>query len=167
MPGIIISSITVMIKVCTPDIELQVCKMTLPETRATYVINVYRPPDGDVGNALIILQELLGDLSGAKSPDIVMMGDFNIDISQSSPANRKVSLFASNCSLDQLIKKPTRITNTSQTVIDHAYVKNSIFYETRGVSDPGLSDHCLIYICRKRLKIKRKVNYIFARSYRS
>ncbi len=48
-----------------------------------------------------------------------------------------------------------------------AWVSNTDFYVRNGVSDNGFSDHHLIYVSRKRDKIKCAVSYFWGRSYRN
>ena len=68
--------------------------------------------------------------------------------------------------LEQLITSPTRITNLSNTVIDHIWCNNSELYAYRGVIDTGLSDHSLIFCARKKAKISREKQIIEIRSRR-
>ena len=58
--------------------------------------------------------------------------------------------FLKNHNMNQMIKCSMRITMRSKTCIDHIYCNNVDLYAHSGVVDPGLSDHCLTYIVRKR-----------------
>ncbi len=153
--------------VCTPDIEYQVTKLILPETRDSYIINVYRPPSGNIAHALEPLENAINDLQALGTPDIIVMGDMNVDWLKTTPDSNKVKQLARVHRLIQLIRNPSRTTNTGRTLIDHRYTNNTSFYETQGVLDAGLNDHSMIYAVRKRHKPKNKNNYIFARSYRN
>ena len=152
---------------CNPDIEIQWFKLSLPNTRDTYIINTYRPPSGNVHNAIEMLESEISPIMGNRSPDVLIMGDFNIDWSKDDANKKKLRTFANNLSLSQLIRKPTRTTNTVRSTIDHIFTNNSIFYENHGVLDAGLSDHAMVYVSRKRNKFKRKTEYVWARSYRN
>ena len=55
----------------------------------------------------------------------------------------------------------------SSTLIDHIYVNNPSLYSHRGILDPGLSDHHLTFVCRKRAKISHEKKTIFIRNYRN
>ena len=50
--------------------------------------------------------------------------------------------------------------------LDHVWTKNPHMYSQTGVVSCILSDHCLVYAARKSVKIKRKVTFTEARSYR-
>ena len=68
--------------------------------------------------------------------------------------------------MSQLIDRPTRVTETSSTVIDHIWTNNPYLYSHRGVIEPGLSDHALIFACRKRPKLNKEKHTIQIRSRR-
>ena len=99
--------------------------------------------------------------------DILLMGDTNINVKISDTQSRKLCNSMKNNLLHQLVKKPTQVTNTSDTIIDQIWVSNQDLYVTRGTTDCGWSENHLIYVSRKRLKIKREVSYIHGRSYRN
>ena len=78
--------------------------------------------------------------------DFASLGDFNIDLQDLANLSRRMLLrFANLHSLDQLIKKPTRITEHSSTVIDLFFVNNSHCVVDSGVVPLTISDHSLIY----------------------
>ena len=52
-------------------------------------------------------------------------------------------------SLTQIIKDPTRVTDTSNSIIDHILCNNFENIYQSGVLDIGLSDHSIIYCTRK------------------
>ena len=152
---------------CTTDFESLWVKMSLPETRDTYIGNIYRPPDGNIDNFVSYLEESVSTLHDHRTPDVILMSDYNIDLGKKTTNAAKLEHFASNNLLTQKVESPTRTTNTGATIIDHIYVSNDDFYCMSGVTDPGLSDHSMTYVTRKRLKIKREVSYITGHSYRN
>ena len=64
---------------CTPDIEYMWCKMVLPYTRPTYICGLYRPPDGYIQNAMDLLENKITDILPHRYPDMILVGDTNID----------------------------------------------------------------------------------------
>ena len=68
--------------------------------------------------------------------------------------------------LSQLIKEPTRICNTRSSLLDHALTNREELYYKQGTIDFGHSDHSLIYIARKKRKLRRTVTKINCRNYR-
>ena len=68
-------------------------------------------------------------------------------------------------SLEQIITRPTRITDQTATLIDHILTNSPDKVSQSGVIDLGLSDHDLIYCTRKTSLTKsHKHNEIFVRS---
>ena len=75
--------------------------------------------------------------------DIILLGDFNIDLQKSHTAwESTYSLFG----LKQLITQPTRVTPSSSTLIDHIYTNNTDKISGVSLSDVSISDHSPI-IC--------------------
>ena len=53
--------------------------------------------------------------------------------------------------LECLIKKPTRVTKTSQTLLDVMMTNKPELFRTANVYEPGISDHAMVYgIMRER-----------------
>ncbi len=149
------------------DLEIMWLKLSLPHTRPTYVANVYQPPSGDHNVALELIDGRILEINMSGTADIVMMGDYNINLQGNDVSTRKLKNSMRSNLLHPLISSPTRVTNTTKSVIDHIWVSNQDFYATSGVTDNGLSDHHLVYVARKRAKIKREVSYFYGRSYRN
>ena len=64
--------------------------------------------------------------------NVVLLGDFNIDMQKSNPAwDSTISLFG----LNQMITSPTRITPHSSTLIEHIYIVSNILAHATGISD--------------------------------
>ena len=77
-----------------------------------------------------------------------MLGDFSRDLLQENI--RKPWLeYMESFGLKQVIESPTRITNFSETLIDHIYCKTLCNILSIDVPILGLSDHFSIFITRK------------------
>ena len=71
--------------------------------------------------------------------DILVLGDFNIDLLKPhSSWDSTITLLG----LTQLVKSPTRITQTSVTLIDHIYTNNPDVITEVSVPDLSIIDHC-------------------------
>jgi hypothetical protein len=66
-----------------------------------------------------------------------------------------------------LIKEPTRITDTTATLLDVAIVSKPDNICRSGVLHIGISDHSLIYVCRKISFVKKEIKTVNARNYRN
>ena len=74
--------------------------------------------------------------------DIVLMGDFNIEyIYPDQYKNSKWSKLVKDFCLHQLVDKPTRVTHTSSTIIDHIYTTCPSKVRDIMVPCVALSDH--------------------------
>ena len=63
-------------------------------------------------------------------------------------------------------KEPTRVTENSQTLIDHFYTTNPNDITLCGVSTVCISDHYLIYGIRKSKIMKKRAKIIQYRDYK-
>ena len=99
--------------------------------------------------------------------DIIIVGDFNLDISKTSNS-KKINGFARSCSLHQL--DFTRVTDRTKTIIDLAFVTRPETISESGVHSLwsflyGLSDHSLIYLVKKHKQTKLPPRVMKSRSY--
>ena len=105
---------------------------------------IYRPPDKSVDEFLHSLDECLGPLNN-ENKDLFLMGDFNIDLSiPHTLSNRLLNTVTSN-GLYPYIDKPTRITATTQTIIDNIF-SNVFDTVSNGIIYYDLSDHLPIFL---------------------
>ena len=83
--------------------------------------------------------------------DILVLGDFNIDLLKPhSFWDSTITLLG----LTQLVKSPTRITQTSATLIDDIYTNNPDLITEFSVPDLSISDHCPIS-CSRSIKVPK------------
>lgn len=89
--------------------------------------------------------------SSDQNKEIIIMGDFNINWDDKH-GRKNLKRSTDYFNLEQLIEKPTRITNNSQTRIDLLFsnkpnriIKTFIFFT-------GLSDHNMVLFSRKLSK---------------
>ena len=76
------------------------------------------------------------------------MGDFNVNLNCVKNQSTLLSSLKNWCNVfdfSQLIQDFTRISSTSSTLFDHIYVSHKEKLSQSGVTNCGLSDHCLIY----------------------
>ncbi len=152
---------------CYPDIKYQWLRLKLKHTRDTLICNIYRPPDGNDSNAFELLENKILDIYTEGLPGINLMGDFNINLlNRADPNTKHLERFIKQTKITQLVSEPTRVTDRSQTLIDHMMTNRSELYNTCGVIEVGVSDHALVIAVRKKSKLKSPVTYVRTRSYR-
>ena len=80
------------------------------------------------------------------------MGDFNINLISREDHGNDLLQLTETYGLLQLIMTPTRITNTSSTLIDHIYTNISSYCIQSGFIEAGISDHLPVYAVFKKFK---------------
>ncbi|WP_419587318.1 endonuclease/exonuclease/phosphatase family protein, partial [Thiolapillus sp.] len=83
--------------------------------------------------------------------NILLLGDFNIDLSKSHSAWESTY---SLVGLHQLVNKPTRVTSTTDTLIDHIYTNRQDLLHNVSVPNIGISDHYPV-LCTWSMKLPR------------
>ena len=130
--------------------------LLLPKSKPILVGILYRPPDSSG-----FLKKLNAAISKTKNFDnqeVYILGDLNIDLTGSRVKNsngiKRYKEFCSLHGLEQLIQEPTRITEKSETLLDHIISNSAQKVSQHGVLNLGLSDHHMIYCTRKSTKAK-------------
>lgn len=81
--------------------------------------------------------------------NIIIGGDFNIDMQQNSKKAKNLSDLMSEFNFTQQIKQPTRITQNSSTCIDLIFTNSKNTCPQTSVEELGFSDHCSTIISLK------------------
>ena len=112
---------------------------------------IYRIPNNSFENSIELFNEefnkYLTDICKSQNNSIICAGDFNIDLlkyAEHTPTTEFINLLFS-CNLFPLISKPTRIINTSVTLIDNIYVTNNLTVTHADILYADISDNFLIY----------------------
>ena len=99
----------------------------------------------------------------------MILGDLNCDILSLAPSNHTkrfldiINLFQ----LKQLIKEHTRVTQSPESLIDVILTNNDKRTTESGVKHMRISDHSLIYVCRKIALTKSRPKTIETRNFKS
>ena len=135
------------------------CEMTWVQIKVTgasslYVGAFYRPPDSDNPDYLAQLDTCLSRIP--ENAHIWLSGDFNLaDIdwtdnslkgsaTKTALCNQLINITADRF-LQQLVSQPTRITETTESLLDLFFCNNRSLVNTVEVI-PGISDHEAVYI---------------------
>ena len=130
----------------TMTLECVGVEVRLSQQMSFNVINIYRPPDA--GQEFYQhFDELLKSVANKES---IILGDFNVDWN-SKPKKKKLKTILDKRGYKQLMDRPTRITDNSQTTIDLIITNQpqrikKYYSLTTGMC---LADHNLIIIYRK------------------
>lgn len=129
-------------------------------------INIYRAPSLDTDNFI----DTLSDLMSMTMPFydcVIFSGDFNIDFLGESRFSSRITNLIDTFNLAQHITQPTRITDTSSTLIDVIIANINmpcICSHSLAISEE-LSDHCLVYSIFNLKTLNNCEKYIEFRDY--
>ena len=98
----------------------------------------YRPPNSGQ-DYFELIKESVDRACNTNIADVVITGDFNIDMSQNN--NNKIKELMLEYNLKQLISEPTHFTEHSSSVIDLILVRSNNNVLTSGVADPFVADY--------------------------
>jgi len=123
-----------------------------PSTYAPNIYFLYRNPSASYEWIDNFVQMIDNVHTVKPSAYILVLGDFNIDLLKShSSWDSTITLLG----LTQPVKSPTRITQTSATLIDHnIYTNNPDLITEVSVPDLSISDHCPIS-CSRAIKLPK------------
>lgn len=111
---------------------------------------IYRVPSNNINESVKHLDDLLSFIVPQYN-NIIFLGDINIDQQNENSFDSCMSSY----DFAQLINEPTRITNTSQSIIDVIYINKPEFIINSGTTNADLiSDHRLIF-CNMNINTKR------------
>ena len=134
------------------------------------ICSVYKAPEANLESFISSLEDSLLKLDYCNS-DLVLLGDFNVDFTpckgKSNTAKQKLLNFSRTLELSQLVKEPTRVTDTSRTTIDLIFVNNEHRFVDDGVIPLAISDHYLVYCILKVGMPKGSPRVIEYRSYKN
>lgn len=126
------------------------------------VIAIYRSPSS---NAMLVVNHL-DDLVALVTPsydNVLLLGDINIDHSVDNIASQAISSFG----FSQIINEPTRVTLTSQKIIDVIYVNCTHLVTSTGTLNGDLiSDHRAVFCTMKSSHFRSKPKHITYRDFK-
>ena len=138
-----------------------------PENAKSILLGtIYRPPDSSKYLHKSFNEHFENMLSTviSESKESILMGDMNIDYNKRK-VNNDTKDIINSYGFKQIIKKPTRITSTSQTTIDVIFTTNKSNISHSDVIPTSISDHDMVGIVRKMNHVKYKPQTIKCRNY--
>lgn len=150
------------------EFEILSIDIKKPNSKAFNVTGAYRPPscvDGFFENLENIIRTI-----DIESKEIIILGDLNCNYlrdrgdSQLSLLKQLSTIYH----LKQLINEPTRVTQTTSTLIDIVLSNEPSRIIASGVLHIGISDHSLVYAVRKfAIPSKNTHKYVTTRSFKN
>lgn len=133
------------------NLECVGVKLTLSPEMYFAVFAVYRPPTAtnEFYDCLNVILKQYGKM------EVILMGDFNLNW-QDKTRRKKLKDIAKTFQMTQMIHKPTRITKSSQTLLDLIFTNKPDRIRKIYNLITGLSDHNLTLVSRKLSKTRFK-----------
>ncbi|MES9882533.1 MAG: reverse transcriptase family protein [Sedimenticola sp.] len=135
-----------------------------PEKGKSFLVGcMYRPPDSKV--EWVDRFENFMDHALNEGKEIIVLGDINKNLLDEQ-INREWLNFINSLGLSQLVAEPTRVTNTTSTLIDHIYSNYEENISQANVSKLCMSDHFAIF-CNRKINHSASKNTHQTITYRS
>ena len=132
-----------------PGLEDLWFEILLPKSKPLYIGVCYRTNNNT--KCFTCLENTLSKLRS--DCDLIVLGDFNVClIKNKGKLGSSYKQLLNFFSCKQLIKEPTRITETSSSLLDHIFTNNSDKIYQSGVLNVGISDHLIIFCSRKIIR---------------
>ena len=137
------------LNIFVPGCENRWIEINHPDKNGIVIGVVYRHPQHDHSEFQEAFQENILQLNKSKKV-FYPCGDYNINLLQSD-ANNKIasylnSVTSSGCGSFCLIDKPTRLGESSTTLLDHFYTNNLTTPITSGILESDISDHLPTFV---------------------
>lgn len=145
LPGIISFDFPI-----NPNLEYLALRVKIKKRSFCFGV-FYRPPHTNVGDFMSDVDDIVSSLS-TTTDEILITGDFNINLFN---LNNPLTTSFESYNLFQVINEPTRITNTTSTLLDPIFVSNPELVLSQGtISVDTFSDHRMVF-CNLRIEKSR------------
>ena len=139
-----------------------ICSELTISNRNWVILSIYRPLD--YFNLLLFFKELRKYLNQASKnyDNFIVLGDFNIDIRQTSTGSHKLDKFWGLFSLKNIIESNTCFNKFHSSAIGLFLTSKSNFFQKTNAIEAGLSDHhklICIFLNSCYDKLKPKIAY--------
>ena len=156
-------------KMCNQEFESLWVKLKSQNSKPIFLSVTYRSPS--IKNPVDYTKRLCSYMTLCMKSipfgtEVFCVGDFNADYSTNCALTSLLKDFSRSCNLKQLIDKPTRITETTSSIIDLIFTNSNKILEYGSITC-GISDHNIIYCNIKFKKPKYEPKSIKFRSFKN
>ena len=133
-------------------------KVQCRKFRSFLLCTVYRPPDASISFLEDLTKTVVESL--LQGVTVVLLGDLNCDVLGNGPDGRALNNFCLRFNLAQMVKSPTRVTETSKSIIDVVLTTNQSIISS---CDVKVCTTALLHYTDELLKNMddRKISVIF------
>ena len=146
---------------CDNFLEILCIQIKLPHQKPFIIVLWYRPPDCNI-SVFDSLEDVLQNVE-ATFLDYILIGDINCDLLQKDPSyhTKRLIQVTQAYNLHQHVDKPTRVTQSTSTLIDCVFTSNSSKVEKCEVIHVTLSDHYMVALSWGKVKSSPFSNHAF------
>ena len=127
---------------------------------------LYRPPNSNIDYFNHIIDTI--EKASLDSKEIILMGDINIDYTiNENMSSNSIFLLESMFGFKQLVLSPTRVTQSTSSILDLILSTCPQHHTTTGVHKLTLSDHYMVYTCINIIPNRRGHRELKYRSYKN
>nr|CAI5820388.1 unnamed protein product [Callosobruchus analis] len=158
------STIKYEILTCSTDAALEHIFIKFKIGHCSYCLAVtYRPPNGNVLDAIECFDNLLPGVV-TEYDKLIVLGDLNVNF---LIQDNKVSKCFESYGLTQVIMEPTRITESSSTLLDPIFLSDSTMCSKKGtINADMLSDHQMVF-CSLPCTTQKQQKFVTFRDYKN
>jgi cellulose biosynthesis protein BcsQ len=144
------------------EVEVVCLEVIKPKSKPMFVVSVYRPPNSSI-ELFEKIETLFQNLDNERK-ELILVGDLNCDFIKNAANNQTKRLIdlINVFQLTQLIKEPTRAYHRYHSYSSrrgHCISKPDNICRS-GVLHIGISDHILIYVCRKISFVEKEIKTV-------
>jgi len=150
------------------ELEMIIVEIVCSKSKPFIVISWYRPESEIVlfDHFQCILEKI-----EEENKDVIVIGDVNCDLLTDNPScyTKKMKEITDSFNMTQLIKEATRVTENTESLIDHIYTTFPDKVTQSGVLHTGMSDHSFIYAIMGKetnTSVNGHQNYSINRNYK-
>ena len=133
----------------TADIEMLWIEVRNNRQKPFLLCYCYRPPS--TTDWISKVEDAI-EKANTEEKEIIMLGDFNYNLLSETSAAKQWLDITSSLNLKQLVQVPTRVTDTTRTLIDHAFTNSCENIINVTVPVYAISDHFPVCLTRKITK---------------
>ena len=146
--------------------QLWIKNLQVRNLKSIVICAMYRPPDTPLTGFDTYLTPSLITASLRNKP-IYILGDGNCDMLKPDCRGAiALTNFCNSFNLSQLVSRPTRVTKTTESLIDVIITSNPQQVIETNVMPSSISDHDLPYVVLRIKKERRKLTYMTGRSFK-
>lgn len=129
-----------------------------------YVV-VYHSPNASHSDFIEYFENWCDNMLDEKD-DVIITGDFNIDVAKHSFYSKKLSQAINNLGMKQIVGEFTRITQLSSTIID-LVITNNRKIQAQVLDTHVISDHCVISVITVEKNTVQIISDVMINDYRA